>query len=635
MLGILFFLVFLLLGCGIANRLFYNSQLYIRIWAGCIMGILGLMWAVVPFAFFLGFSFITHILALLLMMVIYFIVRIYNKIEGSLNLKKNKIDKIRCFIVIPIFALTSVILTSHILVTGVAGSIYCGQSTYGDLSLHLGITTSIAAQGNFPPEYSIFPGKLLCYPFLVDSLSSSLYLLGTSLRLSILVPSYFMILLIIMGFYIFSHELIKEKFTAALAVILFFFNGGFGFAYFMDGLSLNSKNFTRMFSAFYNTPTNFNEHNIRWSNTICDMIIPQRTTMAGWMVILFGFWILYKAIEKNNRKYYIISGITAGLLPMIHTHSFLAFGIVSITWLFVYYLQAKDKKAYIINWICFAIPVAILAVPQLLFWTLRQSSEGGFLSLQYGWGANTNDIWPWFWIKNVGLVFILILPALFSAKRKEIKLYSGALIIFIVAEFVLFQPNNYDNNKLFYIWYMFTVVLVSGYIVSLYRQLQGKLGKYTLMAFTIFVCTFSGILTMGREVVSSYMLYDAPAVKAADFVKVNTPKDALFISASNHNNAIASLAGRNIYAGTSIYLYFHGINTEERYKEVEKMYTDPKAFAKLALKDKIDYVYYSNYERDSFKVDPKFFIDNYPLVYKKDDVLIFAISVRAKNLLLK
>ena len=30
----------------------------------------------------------------------------------------------------------------------------------------------------------------------------------------------------------------------------------------------------------------------------------------------------------------------------------------------------------------------------------------------------------------------------------------GAFLILLVAEFVLFQPNEYDNNKLIYVWFL-------------------------------------------------------------------------------------------------------------------------------------------------------------------------------------
>ncbi len=66
------------------------------------------------------------------------------------------------------------------------------------------------------------------------------------------------------------------------------------------------SNFTKFFTEYYQTPTNYNEHNIRWSNVICDMIIPQRTTMAGWCVILFELEMLVNAVKNKKTSYFII-----------------------------------------------------------------------------------------------------------------------------------------------------------------------------------------------------------------------------------------------------------------------------------------------------------------------------------------
>ena len=79
-----------------------------------------------------------------------------------------------------------------------------------------------------------------------------------------------------MGFYYLSYKITNKRRASVLATIFFFLGGGFGFIYFIKNPSL----FPRIFTDYYHTPTNFNELNIRWANPICDMIIPQRTTMA-------------------------------------------------------------------------------------------------------------------------------------------------------------------------------------------------------------------------------------------------------------------------------------------------------------------------------------------------------------------
>jgi hypothetical protein len=703
--GILLLLIFVVIGVAASNRIFSEEKMYLRVWAGGVIGILGLMWFVVPFAFFFGFSVLSHILATILMLGFYILVRKLYKQEGSLTFNKEKDNFCLYALVVIISGLSIYLLNGHILAPGADGGLYAGQSTYGDLSLHLGIITSIASQHTFPPDYSIFPGTLLSYPFLADSMSSSLYLFGTSLRWAVLIPSYVMVVLLVSGFFIFTYEILKNKFAAIFSTILFFFNGGFGFAYFMDGLMKDPNNFLRIFTAWYNTPTNYNDHFIRWSNTICDMIIPQRTTLAGWTVLMFALWLLYRAVHRESGRYFVYTGIVASLLPMIHTHSFLAFGIISAVWFVVYFfkpgknvksikpvkavkkkisnnddgyimkwvlfsvlliliifpgfvsrnlvrisivtilglaayafyycIEYKNKEdvfSYIKKWCYFGIPILLFAVPQLLFWTLRQAGGSGFTGMQAGWKSNTGDIWPWFWIKNIGLVFILLFPAILAAKKRMLSIYSGALAIFAISNLILFQPNDYDNNKLLYIWFIFTIVIVVEYLYNIYKRLEGMYGRGLVIGILLIVCTLSGILTIGREVNSNkeYLLFDSNAVKAADFVKAKTPKDALFISADQHLNPVTALAGRDTFSGAGIYLYFHGINKTDRDTIVDKMYKDSGSFNSLAQQNKIDYVYYSNYERDKFKVEPTFFEKNYPKVFHQGDIYIFAVSARAK-----
>ena len=72
--------------------------------------------------------------------------------------------------------------------------------------------------------------------------------------------------------------------------------------------------------------------------------------------------------------------------------------------------------------------------------TFRQAGSGGFLRLHWNW-ANELDSWLWFYIKNLGLIFILLLPAFICARRESRLFYGGALLLWAISEFVVFQPN--------------------------------------------------------------------------------------------------------------------------------------------------------------------------------------------------
>lgn len=628
--GILQFIIYLALALGISNRIFVEQSLFVRIWASILLGSACMMWLVALFSLVMDFTLPSHLCALLAMLGIFIAVR--TKSPSLPPPQEIRIDRAMLAFLIPTFLFTSYLFYTHIIRPGVDGSLNVGQSTFGDLSLHLGIITSIAEQNTFPPEYSIYSGHLLNYPFLFDSLSSSIYLFGTSLRLSVLFPSLILMLALLAGFYILALEILKRKNAAVLASILFFFNGGFGFSYFLDGLRIKPENFTRILSEFYQTPTNLVANNIRWSNVICDMLIPQRTTLAGWAFLIFALWLLYVAVTRNSRKYFILCGLIAGLMPMIHTHSFLALGLVSLTWMPAYLMgkRGPELKAHFLNWVYYGLIASVLALPQLFYWTLRQASEGKFLKFHYDW-VNDGDIWLWFWVKNAGLVFILLFPALLACDRKKLSIYSGAITIFVISEFFLFQPNNYDNNKLFYVWYLFTCMLVADYMVTIYIKLEGLRGRSLLAGITLFACTFSSLLSMARETVSTFVLFDKNMVEAAQYIKSSTTKKSLFISADNHNNAISSLAGRNILAGTPSFLFFHGVNYSERATDIATMYKEPDKFDILAKKHKVDYIYLSSYEKNQFKTDGQYFRAHYPLTFQNGEVEIFAISNQAKN----
>lgn len=86
------------------------------------------------------------------------------------------------------FAIFVYCLNTHTILPNIDGSLHTGQATYGDMNMHIGFITSIAKQHIFPPEYSIYPGVKLSYPFLSDSISSSLYILGASLRAAYIIP---------------------------------------------------------------------------------------------------------------------------------------------------------------------------------------------------------------------------------------------------------------------------------------------------------------------------------------------------------------------------------------------------------------------------------------------------------------
>ncbi len=644
MIGIIVYIYFLVMGFLYADLLFKDKELTTKIWIGTVFGNLILMAGIVPFALIFKFGILSHILLIIAAAVPYVIVSLKHKdmciisnaggkrkIALNTDVKNTSMDfQVLLALVLPITLLICILMYNHILMPG-EGGVYSGQSTYGDLQMHLGFVTSIAEQRTFPPEYPFLQGTRLNYPFFIDMLSSSLYLFGTSLRWSVLIPSFAFAAMLVMGFYIFSYSLTERKSIAVLSTVFFFFCGAFGFAYFFEGAKADSSAFTKIFTEFYQTPTNLNEMNIRWANSICDMIVPQRTTMAGWCVILFALWLLMDAFKTNSRKLFIILGVTAGCMPMIHTHSFLALGIISAVLLVCALATAKNnKKECIINWALYGGIALVMALPQLILWTFSQTGGNeSFLNYQFNW-VNHDDPYLWFYIKNWGLVFLFIFPAFLNTSKRNKMLLAGGALIFALAEFIKFQPNEYDNNKLFFITYMISIILTTEFFVNVYDKLKGIKARQYIAALVIITSTLSGFLTIIREWKSGgeYKTFSDEDIAYAEFIKDNTDPHAVFLTGSHHINPVVSLAGRTIYVGSSLYVYFHGFGNEwqKRDNELKEAYSgsydEIKSFAQS---HGISYISVTSWEKSEYSVNTEA-LNKFDKVYDKDGHTLYAVQ---------
>ena len=152
------------------------------------------------------------------------------------------------------------------------------------------------------------------------------------------------------------------------------------------------------------------------------------------------------------------------------------------------------------------------------------------------------------------------------------------------------------------------------------------------MALLLVLCTNAAVFTLGREFVSgtkdhAIRLFSASDAKAAEYILENTEPDALFLTASNHNNAVAALTGRNILCGSPSYLFYHGLNYGAPLALAEELLTSEDSFERLHAELGIDYVYLGDYERGTVGcISAEILASHYPLVFTDGRVSIYKIS---------
>ena len=694
--AIFYLLCFQLCGIILSDCLFYKEKRIIRLLIGSVIGSFLLMWLPVITAFIMEFNIASHLVALVLLLgiVLFTYVTVSKKRRirflffkgeddaGLISVLKSNWFFILIFVILSVFY--ALLLNNHVLLPKDDG-MYCGQCTYGDMNMHLGFITSIANQGSFPPDYSIMPGERLCYPFLCDSISSSLYVFGCSLKLAYCLPMMLAFLQVLGGFYAFANQWLKNKAKAVVAFVLFFLNGGLGFLYFINVWGDGGHTISEIFTEFYHTPTNFVDYNVRWVNVIADMLLPQRATLFGWSMLFTILYILWRAHFENKKNYFCLAGILAGGLVMIHTHSFLALGIVCAVWLlfdmfdraelkcptpanmspwiriillavalgimsalrvydlknnpdtniwfvsglsglglfvlaiiYLAYKLIKNNSAVNIfkTWGVFLAVVLPLALAQLFTWTFNQATGDNFVRGQFNW-ANIDDQYLTFYFKNIGLIMLFIMVMLIFAKKKDYRLAMCGIGIWFIAEFLGFQPNSYDNNKLLYVGYIFLLIPTASLLVNLYKIIKPRILSVVLATIVMFVCTISGILTLGREYVSEYQLYGNDYLEITDYINESSiPADAVILTHNNHSNAVSSLTGRNIVVGTSTFLYYHGFDISERAADVRAMFETPGDNIQLFDKYDVDYVVIGSQEKGNYDIDFEWFSKNCGIVYE-------------------
>ncbi|MBR6028721.1 MAG: hypothetical protein IKP40_06475 [Clostridia bacterium] len=344
-LGLLLLAVYLCAGVACVDWLLPRHRALTRVWLGLCLGLLLLMWLPALCAHLLKFSLAAHLVSLIPLA----------GITGCCFLARDRREK-RAFdaeerrfliplvlVCVPLTVLGGYLQYTHTLRSDKMGNLYVGQSTYGDLPMHLSFITGLK-NAAFPPEYPFFPGHQLSYPYLTDTLSTTFYLFDFSLQLSVILPGTLMMALCYLGVMLLGREMTSSPRAAALAALLFFLNGGLGFLYDFDLAAgydesgrLNVLNrLAYILEGYYKTPTNQPDpHNLRWSNLIADLLIPQRTLLGGYCLVIPCFYLLYMAFDPRKRgeggglRPVILLGLWAGALPLVHTHSFLALGLCS------------------------------------------------------------------------------------------------------------------------------------------------------------------------------------------------------------------------------------------------------------------------------------------------------------------
>jgi hypothetical protein len=517
------------------------------------------------------------------------------------------------------------------------------NNTWSDWSFHASYATTFVYGHNLPPDNPLFSGTPFRYPFAPDFLSSLLIAGGWSIPAALIWPGWAITVVLLSGLILWARRLTDGIIPGVIAVTLTLLGGGLGFWFFFgDAARLGVLN------ALLHIPKTYDRFdppvNIQWYNPILSYYLPQRSFLFGAAIVLailllitppllrtpfFGWRQVLSELINGWRRprldgegvAFLTAGALAGLLPLFHVHSLVVIGLLAACWALCYPRPA---------WLGFFGLMLLLAVPRLLMAVPGDSglpTEHQYPRWLVGWMSGS-DPPPWFWIKNTGLFWPLLLLALLSPlalNRRARLLIAPFSLVFLVANLVKFQPWDWDNTKLLVFWYLGSAVAVGAMLVRIWRT---TLAGGVLAGIAWLSLVASGLLSLLQFLPPqgpAYQWFSSEEVALAAQVRQQTPARAVFVTGEEPNNPIADLAGRSVLISYPGWLWSYGINYAGREADLQRIYGGGSAALALLHHYDVSYVVIGPSERANLRPNLDYFNSNFHLVLQTASYQIFQV----------
>ncbi|HEX6732654.1 MAG TPA: hypothetical protein VF074_21730 [Pyrinomonadaceae bacterium] len=508
-------------------------------------------------------------------------------------------------------------------------------NNFGDLPFHLSVITGFAFGNNFPPEDPTYAGVRFTYPFISDFVSAIFVKCGADLRQSLFIENIILAVSFVGLVHRWALVLLRDRLAAVITPLIVLLNGGFGWVLIFNKAMTHPQG---LWGSLYELPPSLTvipETTWRWGNAISALLVPQRGFLMGLpiAVIVFTQWWLAdendteepgpeNAAPRSRKRRedgrhgqiagsrfpvstrrMIAAGIAAGLLPLVHAHSFV---VVMAMGACLALLRQRWR-----DWIAFFVATSLIALPQL-WWSTSNTmvSASSFFAWEVGWDhGEENPVW--FWIKNTGLFIPLVLTAIimrgegYSSRKRLLLFYLPFTLCFIVPNFLKMAPWIWDNIKVLFYWWLASAPLVALLLARLWRQ--GPVRQ--LIAVVLFVSVIlAGAIEVAGIVLRStkYDIFDAEAIRFSEILKQQTPPRSLILHAPVHNHPVF-LSGRRSLMGYPGHIWTHGLEFVQREREVKNIYSGGPNAEPLLQHYNIEYVVVGPLEQLIMPVNDQFF----------------------------
>jgi len=528
--------------------------------------------------------------------------------------------------------------------------IYTGvMNNLGDLPLHLQVINSFAQGHNLPPEDPTFAGVRFAYPFLVDFLAAMLVRAGAGWIFAMWLQDMVMALALVGLLHYWTVLLTRNRLAGVIAPLLVLFSGGLGWWLLFsetssDGLFATLANLQHDYTIVPNSI-------LRWGNSLTTLFVPQRSILFGMplaITIFCQWWLAISqqedakpsaeptatsALEQRNSvsakgsnsrskgsrkaaaaiqqpeppKSYVrrmlAAGLCAGLLPLIHAHTFLTVMAAAACLALIFHATWR-------SWLYFFAVALVVSAPEIL-WLANTGGVNArnYLGWQPGWDHDKHNV-IWFWFVNTGLFIPLLVIALvwrrgtFKLPQRVLRFYVPFILCFIVLNLIKVAPWVWDNIKVLFLWYVASTPLVAWLLAQWWQQRSLIRWLAPAVLATLLLAGALDVLRVVSEA-SEYQEFDTEGIAAARLISAQTAPRAVVLHAPTYNSPVF-LTGRRSLLGYPGWMWSRGLDYSKRSADIERIYSGAPEAEALLRKYNVDYVLVGPMELASFKVNEQF-----------------------------
>jgi hypothetical protein len=499
------------------------------------------------------------------------------------------------------------------------GGLWVGhEHLWSDWPLHIGMLRRFS---DCPPEswlsqHPMVGGTPLRYPFFAAFVSGMLVRLGFSVPLALILPMYVGFALLLWGLWRLFESEDRRGWLALVPIFLFFLSAGPGGWEWLaeiraggwEKLALPPKEYGRI-----------DEYQWYAGNFLVGMLLTQRAFLPGMTIAVWVLVWLRKAVESGEKRLFLLCGLAAGLLPIVHVHSL--FAVIAFG---VFFALPRFKAALL--WA--ALPGGALA-GTLSFLFLRPSfSYPNFISWHPFFVAPTLQEWPLMWWRLWGMALpTALVGALLGARGPLVK---GGALLFLLGNLFLFQPIPWDNSKVFLWAYLGLCPAMTHTLGWLWARKWWGPPSALLLTFHLTITGLANVVHLWRTDAHRAMVLSAGDARLGEKVRRETPPDAVFLSAADVANPVMVWGARPIFMGFGGWMPNFGVPPTEAQRRERVIRTvlagGPDAPA-LARESGVSYIFVGPSERsESWRADEAAIASRFPLWHRDGEFSVYKVA---------